>query len=122
MSAPAVNQVVLVGRLTKDPESRPLKDGASVCELRLARRRSAGPRATVHRGGNVRQAGRPVKVQRGRALRSPVGPGARLKGTYLPEPVAGIRHAEVRCRVAYSFEAPLPGIPVNLDRRGPAIA
>jgi len=36
MSAPAVNQVVLIGRLTKDPESRQLKDGGTVCELRLA--------------------------------------------------------------------------------------
>ena len=36
MSAPDVNQVVLVGRLTKDPQSRQLKDGGSVCELRLA--------------------------------------------------------------------------------------
>ncbi len=36
MSAPDVNQVVLVGRLTKDPQSRSLKDGSSVCELRLA--------------------------------------------------------------------------------------
>jgi single-strand DNA-binding protein len=36
MSAPDVNQVVLVGRLTKDPQARQLKDGGSVCELRLA--------------------------------------------------------------------------------------
>ncbi len=36
MSAPAVNQVVLLGRLTKDPDSRKLRDGGSVCELRLA--------------------------------------------------------------------------------------
>ena len=36
MSAPDVNQVVLVGRLTKDPISRELKDGKTVCELRLA--------------------------------------------------------------------------------------
>ncbi|MCW3033321.1 MAG: Single-strand binding protein family [Solirubrobacterales bacterium] len=36
MSAPDVNQVVLVGRLTKDPHSRQLKGGGSVCELRVA--------------------------------------------------------------------------------------
>ncbi len=36
MSAPDVSQVVLVGRLTKDPQSRQLKDGSAVCELRLA--------------------------------------------------------------------------------------
>jgi len=36
MSAPAVNQIVLLGRLTKDPESRNLPQSGSVCELRVA--------------------------------------------------------------------------------------
>lgn len=36
VSAPSVNSVVLVGRLTADPELRKLPDGGSVCDLRLA--------------------------------------------------------------------------------------
>ncbi len=36
MSAPDVKRVVLVGSLTMDPQSRQLKDGTTVCELRLA--------------------------------------------------------------------------------------
>jgi single-strand DNA-binding protein len=35
-SAPNVNHVVLVGQLTRDPETRTLKDGRTVCDLRLA--------------------------------------------------------------------------------------
>ena len=35
-SAPNVNHVVLVGQLAKDPETRTLKDGKTVCDLRLA--------------------------------------------------------------------------------------
>jgi single-strand DNA-binding protein len=31
-----VNRVVLIGRLTKDPESRALPSGSSVCNLRIA--------------------------------------------------------------------------------------
>jgi single-strand DNA-binding protein len=32
----SINRVVLVGRLTRDPELRALPSGASVCELRIA--------------------------------------------------------------------------------------
>jgi single-strand DNA-binding protein len=35
-SAPNINNVILVGQLTADPELRSLPDGRSVCELRLA--------------------------------------------------------------------------------------
>ena len=35
-AAPNVNQVVLVGQLTRDPELRELPDGKAVCDLRLA--------------------------------------------------------------------------------------
>ena len=35
-AAPNVNQVVLVGQLTRDPELRELPDGKPVCDLRLA--------------------------------------------------------------------------------------
>ncbi|HUN78832.1 MAG TPA: single-stranded DNA-binding protein [Solirubrobacteraceae bacterium] len=36
MSYRSINRVVLVGRLTRDPELRELPSGQSVCELRLA--------------------------------------------------------------------------------------
>jgi single-strand DNA-binding protein len=36
MSSFTINHVVLVGRLTKDPEMRPLTSGSSVCGLRIA--------------------------------------------------------------------------------------
>ncbi len=36
MSAFSINRVVLVGRLTRDPELRSLPSGAAVCSLRLA--------------------------------------------------------------------------------------
>jgi single-strand DNA-binding protein len=36
MSYQSINRVVLVGRLTRDPELRALPSGASVCSLRLA--------------------------------------------------------------------------------------
>jgi single-strand DNA-binding protein len=36
MSAPNINTVTLVGRLTADPELRELPDGRPVCSLRLA--------------------------------------------------------------------------------------
>ncbi|HYM56104.1 MAG TPA: single-stranded DNA-binding protein, partial [Solirubrobacteraceae bacterium] len=36
MSYFAINRVVLVGRLTRDPELRALPSGTSVCSLRLA--------------------------------------------------------------------------------------
>lgn len=36
MSYSSINRVVLVGRLTADPELRALPSGAAVCELRLA--------------------------------------------------------------------------------------
>lgn len=36
MSYSNINRVVLVGRLTRDPELRALQSGASVCSLRLA--------------------------------------------------------------------------------------
>jgi single-strand DNA-binding protein len=36
MSAPNINNIVLVGQLTADPELRQLPDGRSVCDLRLA--------------------------------------------------------------------------------------
>ncbi|HUA11374.1 MAG TPA: single-stranded DNA-binding protein [Solirubrobacteraceae bacterium] len=36
MSGFTINRVVLVGRLTRDPELRALPDGTSVCALRLA--------------------------------------------------------------------------------------
>jgi single-strand DNA-binding protein len=36
MSYRSINRVVLVGRLTRDPELRELTSGQSVCELRLA--------------------------------------------------------------------------------------
>jgi single-strand DNA-binding protein len=35
-SAPNINNIVLVGQLTADPELRQLPDGRSVCDLRLA--------------------------------------------------------------------------------------
>jgi single-strand DNA-binding protein len=35
-SAPDINHVVLVGQLTRNPETRALKDGRTVCDLRLA--------------------------------------------------------------------------------------
>jgi single-strand DNA-binding protein len=35
-SAPNVNHVVLVGQLTRNPDTRTLKDGRTVCDLRLA--------------------------------------------------------------------------------------
>ena len=35
-SAPNVNQVVLLGQLTRDPDIRTLPDGQTVCDLRLA--------------------------------------------------------------------------------------
>jgi single-strand DNA-binding protein len=39
-SSPAVNNVTLVGRLTRDPITRTLADGRAICNLRLA---VAGP-------------------------------------------------------------------------------
>jgi single-strand DNA-binding protein len=36
MSYPSINRVVLVGRLTRDPELRALPSGRSVCSLRVA--------------------------------------------------------------------------------------
>lgn len=36
MSSFTINRVVLVGRLTKDPELRPLPSGSNVCVLRIA--------------------------------------------------------------------------------------
>jgi single-strand DNA-binding protein len=36
MSHSSINRVVLVGRLTRDPELRSLASGASVCSLRIA--------------------------------------------------------------------------------------
>lgn len=36
MSYSNINRVVLIGRLTRDPELRALQSGASVCSLRLA--------------------------------------------------------------------------------------
>jgi single-strand DNA-binding protein len=36
MSYTSINRVVLVGRLTRDPETRPLPSGTSVCGLRIA--------------------------------------------------------------------------------------
>ena len=36
MSYFSINRVVLVGRLTRDPELRALPSGASVCSLRIA--------------------------------------------------------------------------------------
>ncbi|MGO8904369.1 MAG: single-stranded DNA-binding protein [Solirubrobacteraceae bacterium] len=36
MSYFSINRVVLVGRLTRDPELRALPSGASVCSLRVA--------------------------------------------------------------------------------------
>jgi single-strand DNA-binding protein len=36
MSYSSINRVVLVGRLTKDPELRELPSGQSVCDLRVA--------------------------------------------------------------------------------------
>jgi single-strand DNA-binding protein len=36
MSAPNINSITLVGRLTDDPELRELPDGRPVCSLRLA--------------------------------------------------------------------------------------
>ena len=49
MSSFSINRVVLVGRLTRDPELRSLPSGASVCSLRVAcnsSRRDARRRAT----------------------------------------------------------------------------
>ena len=46
MSYPSINRVVVIGRLTRDPELRALPSGAGVCALRIAcnssRRDSAG--------------------------------------------------------------------------------
>jgi single-strand DNA-binding protein len=36
MSYSTINRVILVGRLTRDPELRSLPSGTSVCELRIA--------------------------------------------------------------------------------------
>jgi single-strand DNA-binding protein len=36
MSSFSINRVTLVGRLTRDPEMRPLHSGSSVCRLRIA--------------------------------------------------------------------------------------
>ena len=36
MSSATINRVVLIGRLTRDPELRSLPSGASVCNMRLA--------------------------------------------------------------------------------------
>jgi single-strand DNA-binding protein len=36
MSYPDINRVILIGRLTRDPELRPLPSGAAVCSLRIA--------------------------------------------------------------------------------------
>jgi single-strand DNA-binding protein len=36
MSSFSINRVTLVGRLTRDPEMRPLASGSSVCGLRIA--------------------------------------------------------------------------------------
>ena len=36
MSYSSINRVVLVGRLTEDPELRELPSGRSVCDLRVA--------------------------------------------------------------------------------------
>jgi single-strand DNA-binding protein len=36
MSSFTINRVVLVGRLTRDPELRPLPSGANVCKFRVA--------------------------------------------------------------------------------------
>ena len=35
-SAPDVNTITLVGRLTEDPQQRAMPDGRAVCDLRLA--------------------------------------------------------------------------------------
>ncbi len=46
MSYPSINRVVVIGRLTRDPELRALPSGTSVCSLRIAcnssRRDAAG--------------------------------------------------------------------------------
>ena len=50
MSAPNINNVTLVGRLTAEPLLRQLPDGRSVCDLRLAvndLRRALGPGVRV---------------------------------------------------------------------------
>ena len=36
MSYPSINRVVVIGRLTRDPELRALPSGAGVCALRIA--------------------------------------------------------------------------------------
>lgn len=36
MSYSSINRIVLVGRLTRDPELRPLPSGGNVCSLRVA--------------------------------------------------------------------------------------
>ena len=48
MSSFTINRIILVGRLTKDPELRSLPSGTSVCSLRVACNSAvATPRATT---------------------------------------------------------------------------